>query len=121
MSPAKAWVLPALFAACSAVPASNPYLSLESAPVGAETRLTLRPAPGARINARLKPALERTDGSILRFEGASVTADSSYFTAPPVLMVHGDARGIVRASVCPEGERVCRMVEVRAEGRGPSS
>jgi hypothetical protein len=75
----------------------------------------LRAAPGARINARLKPALERKDGSVLRFEAASVTADSSYFTAPPVLIVHGGAAGIVRASVCGEGESVCRMVEVRSE------
>jgi len=73
------------------------------------------PAPGVRINARLKPALERPDGEVFRFDSLRVTPDSSYFTAPPELLVAGSASGIIRASVCPAGEGVCRMVEVKSE------
>lgn len=77
------------------------------------TRLTLIGAPGARINARLPPSLERQDGTVLRFGEAGVTPDSNYFSRPPVLQVPGDPAGLIRASVCPEGEAVCRRVEVR--------
>jgi hypothetical protein len=75
--------------------------------------LTLLAAPGAKINARLKPALERPDGSVLRFDSPAVTPDSSYFIDPPELLLAGPARGIVRASVCAAGATVCRMVAVR--------
>lgn len=82
-------------------------------------RLTLIPAPGARINARLRPALERPDGSVLRFDSPAVTPDSSYYTAPPELVLpEGKAEaGIVRASVCPSGESVCRVVSVNVRRR----
>jgi hypothetical protein len=99
-----------LVLACAERPA--PLISVRSERRGDETRLTLLAAPGARINARLLPALERTGGSVLRFHGTSLTADSSYFTAPPTLDVEGDPSGVIRASVCPEGEAVCRRVQV---------
>jgi hypothetical protein len=82
---------------------------------GATTTLRLIPAAGARINARLKPALERPDGSVLRFDSPHLTPDSSYYTAPPELSLSGSGQGIVRASVCPAGEAVCRLVQVRSE------
>jgi hypothetical protein len=108
--------------ACAARP--NPYVTLIREIRGDAVLLRLVPAPGARINAHLKPALERPDGTVLRFDSPSVTPDSSYFTAPPELIVKetGDGRqktgstgGVIRASVCPEGENVCRMVEVKSE------
>jgi hypothetical protein len=90
-----------------------PPLSVRRERHGDETRLTLLAAPGARINARLLPALERSGGGVLRFHGTPLTADSSYFTEPPTLVVEGDPSGVIRASVCPEGEAVCRRVELR--------
>ncbi|HEY7681988.1 MAG TPA: hypothetical protein VH879_05050 [Gemmatimonadales bacterium] len=100
-----------LATACEAAP--NPYIHLQRATSGAGIRLELVPAPGVRINARVKPVLERVDGSVLAFEGSDETADSSYFTGPLTLLVGRTTTGIVRASVCPRGERVCRMVEIR--------
>ena len=78
---------------------------------GQVSRFRLVSAPGARVNARLKPALELEDGTVLRFESPHVTADSAYFVDAPTAeaplreSVHG---GIVRASVCSAGEKLCR-------------
>lgn len=102
-----------LLAACAPRPA--PELTLIREPVGSAIRLRLLPAPGVRINALLAPALERPDRSIHRFDSPSRTPDSSYFTAPPEVVVVGPTRGVVRASVCFDGEAVCRVVEVRSE------
>jgi len=99
-----------LASACARPPA--PLVSVHKEPTGAGTRLLLIGAPGTRINARLAPSLERRDGSVLRFAGGRVTPDSSYFVAPPTLDVIGDPAGIIRASVCPSHESVCRRVEV---------
>lgn len=100
-------------AACAPGPA--PELTLTREPAGTLVRLELHPAPGVRINALLPPTLERSDGSIHRFDSPSRTPDSSYFSAPPVAVVPGPATGIVRASICPDGENVCRVVVVRSE------
>jgi len=104
----------ALFLSACA-PQPTPYLTLEREPASKAVRLSLVPAPGARINALLPPALERSDGSVLRFDGPDRTPDSSYYTAPPSLLVEGPATGTIRASVCPAGEEVCRVVIVRSE------
>jgi hypothetical protein len=82
-------------------------------------RLSLVAAPGARINARLKPAFELVDGTVRRFDSPAVTPDSAYFTAPPELVLPSgqSPEGVVRASVCPAGESVCRMVTVHMRGR----
>ncbi len=100
-----------LISACARPPAPLARVRRESTAAGG--RLTLVGAPGARINARLVPSLERRDGSVLRFKGDSVTPDSSYFTAPPTLDVSGDPSGLIRASVCVKGESVCRRVVVK--------
>ncbi len=104
-------MLMALVAACARPPV--PLIEVRRERIASGTRLTLIGAPGARINARLRPSLEARDGSVLRFGGANVTADSNYFLGPPFLQVPGAAGGVVRASVCPEGEAVCRRVEVK--------
>jgi hypothetical protein len=98
-------------------PAKSPLIRIAREPAPAGTRLRLLPSPGARINARLRPALERPGYPTLRFGSNSLTDDSAYFSAPPELVLSGDPHGTIRASVCPEGERVCRMVELEVGDR----
>ena len=91
-------------------------LALSTAPVGAGTRVTLVAAPGLRINARLKPALELEDGTVLRFDSPGLTADSAYFAEPPVAVVahrRASLHGTLRASVCGLHEQVCRSVRLK--------
>jgi hypothetical protein len=88
-------------------------LRVEREPSAESTRLVLVAAPGLRINARVKPALELTDGTVLRFDSPHLTADSAYFTRPPTATLPGAGRrvaGTLRASVCSEHELVCRAV-----------
>ena len=87
-----------------------PPLRVDRSRAGERTRLTLVPAAGIRINARLKPALELSDGTVLRFDSGRLTADSAYFAEPPSVLVTGsgkDVRGTLRASICGE-EPACR-------------
>ncbi len=91
-------------AACHGPP---PLVALEAGPP-----LRLVAAPGVRINARLKPALELDDGTVLRFDSPRVTSDSAYFAAAPTVAapLSSSRRGTLRLSVCPAGERLCRLV-----------
>jgi len=91
-------------AACHGPP---PLVALEAGPP-----LRLVAAPGVRINARLKPALELDDGSVLRFDSPRVTPDSAYFAAAPTVAAppSGSRHGTLRLSVCPAGDRLCRLV-----------
>ena len=78
---------------------------------GRVSRFRLVGAPGAHINARLKPALELEDGTVLRFDSPRVSADSAYFVdAPTVAAPLGETAhmGTLRASVCSAGEKLCR-------------
>jgi hypothetical protein len=100
-----------LTAACAAEPGAP--LRLESAAVGADTRLTLIPDSHIKLSARVKPALELADGRILRFDTADLTADSAYFASPPTATLPGRHRrvhGTVRASVCENDTPVCRSL-----------
>jgi hypothetical protein len=85
----------------------QPLVALE---VGPPLRLVA--APGVRINARLKPALELDDGTVLRFDSPRVTSDSAYFAAAPIAVAprSGSRYGTLRLSVCPAGERLCRLL-----------
>ncbi|MDQ3136766.1 MAG: hypothetical protein M3Q93_04170, partial [Gemmatimonadota bacterium] len=59
------------------------------------------------------PALELSDGTVLRFDAARLTADSAYFTEPTTALLSGrraDVHGTLRASVCRDDEQVCRTV-----------
>ena len=79
---------------------------------GADTRLTLIAGPEYQVNARLAPALELADGTVLRFD-APRTADSAYFAAPAHALLpgrHAQVHGTLRASVCREDELVCRSL-----------
>jgi len=92
-------------AACHSRP---PLVALEAGPP-----LRLVAAPGVRINARLKPALELDDGTVVRFDSPRLTADSAYFAAAPTAATPGAARrGTLRVSICPSGEGICRSLEI---------
>src|SRR2546425_8486636 len=92
-------------AACHGRPS---LVALEAGPP-----LRLVAAPGVRINARLKPALELDDGTVVRFDSPRRTADSAYFAAAPTAAPpEGARRGTLRVSVCPSGEGLCRSLEI---------
>jgi len=92
-------------AACRGRP---PLVALEAGPP-----LRLVAAPGVQINARLKPALELDDGTVLRFDSPRVTPDSAYFAAAPTAAPpEGARRGTLRVSICPYGEGICRSLEI---------
>lgn len=103
-----------LLAACAvAAPPRPAPVQLEAAATRAGYRLSLIPAPGARINARLKPVLELTDGTRLQFDAPALTADSGYFAEPPVIGLErrpGRLRGLLRVGVCPAGLNVCESL-----------
>ena len=89
---------------------------LRTAPAGADTRVTLVAAPGLKVNARLKPALELPDGSVLRFDSTRLTSDSAYFIGPPWALlagIHRSVSGTLRVSVCGIDEKVCRSVTLQ--------
>lgn len=99
--------------ACGGDPPAPQMLRLTTASAGGDTRLTLIPGPGVKLNARVKPALELPDGTILRFDSPHLTADSAYFTRPPTAILAGADRragGTLRASVCEADELVCRSI-----------
>lgn len=103
----------ALVASCATPPKPAEALRLQFTQVGAHTRVALLAAPGLKLNARLKPALEFPDGRVLRFDSPRLTPDSAYFAEPPSAVVsgrHPQMRGTLRASVCDQGATVCRTV-----------
>lgn len=77
--------------------------------------LRLEAARGYHINARLEPALELSDGTVLRFSSPRLTPDSAYFAAPPTAAPPEgvERRGTLRVSVCATGEAFCRLVVER--------
>ncbi len=104
-----------LATACSRPPTEPGPLQVTTAPSGPDTRLTLRAGPHLKINARLVPALELSNGTILRFRTGRLTADSAYYAAPPSAVLpgrHARVHGTLRASVCRDDEQVCRAVRV---------
>jgi hypothetical protein len=74
--------------------------------------LRLVPAPGVKINAQLKPSIERVAQQPVEFDAVGRTADSAYFVVPPTARVANlrPLTGMLRASACPEGKRVCLSV-----------
>ena len=86
---------------------------LATAGAGPDTRVTLIAEPGLKVNARLAPALELPDGTVLRFGAARLTEDSAYFAEPATALIPGHHRrlhGTLRASVCRDDERLCRSL-----------
>ena len=108
-------LLLAAAAACSAAPPADAPLRLTTAPIGSDTRLTLHAAPHLMVNARVAPALELGDGTVLRFRTGRRTADSAYYAEPPSAVLpgrHERVHGTLRASVCRDDEQICRSVRV---------
>jgi hypothetical protein len=102
--------------ACSRPPVESGPLQVTTAPSGPDTRLTLHAGPHLKINARLAPALELGDGTVLRFRASLLTADSAYYAEPPSAVLpgrHAQMHGTLRASVCRDDEQVCRAVRVQ--------
>jgi hypothetical protein len=112
-----AGVLAASALVSCASPADSPaLLRLRTAPAGPDTRLTLLAAPGLEINARLAPALELPNGTIVRFITGRRTADSAYFAEPPSARLpgrHDRVHGTLRASVCRQDELVCHSIALQ--------
>jgi hypothetical protein len=108
-----------LFSAACRGPSSAPTaLRLDTAVLGADTRLTLLAPPDLKVSARLKPALELPDGTVLRFDAPVLTPDSAYFAVPAIARLpghHPHVRGTLRASVCGVTELVCHSVSLRLE------
>jgi hypothetical protein len=105
--------LAALILACSPEPRTDLPLRLETSSAGADTRLTLVSATHIKLNARIKPALELADGTVLRFDSPRLTADSAYFASPPTALLpgrHDSVSGTLRASVCENDAPVCRSL-----------
>lgn len=101
-----------LVTACGPAQPAGP-LRLKASDAGTRTRLELSATPGLKINARLKPALELRDGTVLRFDSPNLTPDSSYFAGPPAALMAGhpsQVHGTLRASVCAADETVCRLI-----------
>jgi hypothetical protein len=104
-----------LAAACSHSSTDPAPLRVTTTPSGPDTRLTLRAEVGLKINARLPPALELGDGTVLRFRTGLRTADSAYYAEPPSAVLpgrHTRVHGTLRVSVCRDDEQVCRGVRV---------
>ena len=112
--PRRRWAPTLLLAGLACTPGtSRGPLQLIAAASGTDTRVTLVAEPGLKVNARIAPALELADGSILRFGAARVTADSAYFVEPPSAVLagrHERVHGTLRTSVCREDEQVCRSL-----------
>src|SRR5439155_24454007 len=51
---------------------------------------------------------------LVRFDSPHVTADSAYFAGAPTAAppLTGNRHGTLRLSVCPAGEKICRLVEM---------
>ena len=103
-------------AGCTDSSRPDALLRVTTSPAGADTRLSLHAAPQLEINARVAPALELPNHSVVRFGAARLTADSAYFAEPPSALLagrHETVHGTVRASVCEVGERVCRSLTLK--------
>lgn len=103
----------AALAGCHAAPRADAPLYLTTTRQADSTRLTLHAEPHLKINARLAPALELADGTVLRFAGTRLTPDSAYFAEPPTALMPGRDRkphGTLHASVCRDDELVCRSL-----------
>jgi hypothetical protein len=88
------------------------FVSVAVSGQGEQRLAHLNAAPGVRINARLRPALEFRDGTVITFEGEESATDSGYFAGSPRAAI-GSTRAhtaTLRASVCPAAQRVCLSV-----------
>jgi hypothetical protein len=80
---------------------------------GGVSMIDIAPAAGIHLNAAVAPAYEFS-GRVIRFSGPLAPADSLYFasSAHAVCPARGKLTGVLQASVCAVGERVCRSVRL---------
>ncbi len=81
--------------------------------------LRLIPRHGVKINARLAPVLVAENGRLSRFTAGELTPDSAYFATPPTARIDHSPqmmRGMLRVSVCNDGEQVCRALAFAVAG-----
>lgn len=106
--------LPALLllAACGA--AAPPPVHLETGRRDGRAALIVVPTDGARLNAKLPPALEWQDGRVVRITSGEIAADGDYYTGsawterPPEL----PPEATLRVSFCRAGEGLCRTITI---------
>jgi hypothetical protein len=93
-------------------PPPRSLVSLTVTGSGAQRLAELHPAPGVRINARVRPTLELQDGSLIHFTGEERLSDSGYFSGIPAAAIGTtlERTALLRASVCPVAERICVSV-----------
>lgn len=102
-----------LLAACT--PAPPPLVRLETAQVSDSLVLQVVAVGRARVNAGAPPALALEGEAVVRFAGAIDTTAPDYFIGPSrvaIPVAPRERRGTLHASVCPVGERVCRVVSL---------
>jgi hypothetical protein len=92
---------------------------LETGNRDGEQILSVIPASGFRINARVPPALELAGGGILRLAAGRVLPDTSYFVEPPWAPRPAGVplRGVLRVSFCRATERLCRIAAIPVDLR----
>ena len=90
-------------------------MRLETTQVADSTVLQVVAVGNARVNAGAPPALALEGEAVVRFAGAIDPAAPDYFIGPSRVAIPAaprERRGALHASVCPEGERVCRVVSL---------
>lgn len=95
--------------------AAEAPISVESTSLPEGTRVTIVPRDGYRISARVAPAFELSDGTVMLFDAPGRTPQSAYFDSLPRIETPRPAdqlHGVVRASVCETANNYCRVVEV---------
>ncbi len=100
-----------LLGACT--PVRPALVRLETAQVADSTVLHLVAVGHARVSAGAPPALALEGEAVVRFAGTIDPAAPDYFIGPSraaLPVAPRERRGSLHASVCPEGERVCRVV-----------
>jgi hypothetical protein len=88
---------------------------LETAQVADSLVLQVVAVGHARVNAGAPPALALEGEAVVRFAGTFDPAAPDYFIGPSRVAIPAasrERRGTLHASVCPEGERVCRVVSL---------
>lgn len=105
--------MPLLLGACA--PARPALVRLETTQVADSVVLEVVASGRGRVNAGAPPALALEGEPVVRFTGAIDPAAPDYFIGPSratVPVASRERRGTLHASVCPEGERVCRVVSL---------
>lgn len=112
-----------LFASACQSGKSKDAVHLQSELRSGEPILTVVPAPGYRINARVPPALELAAGRMIRINRGRLSADSAFFVERPWVPEPRRAalKGTLRAGICRLDESLCRIAVVSVDLRTESN